>query len=1031
MGAAVVKVMLSLWKLCCTKTIKSETNSIGMALIEIPAGKFTMGSPWGEENRFDDREEQVEVTLTHPFMLGKTEVTQGQWKQVMGTEPWNGQNNVLADNDCPATYVSWDDATKFCGKLTDLERKAGKLKGNEEYRLPTEAEWEYACRAGTTTAYSFYDQTKLDAHAWWGLLDLEAMKCDHSQALVVVEQSAYKVGLKKPNQWGLHDMHGNAWEWCSDWYGGDLPGGTDPIGPKGGSSRVDRGGCWWGSRNYRNGVVPSFRGRNLGFRVVRSQSRPVQLETNSIGMALIEIPAGKFTMGSPWGEENRFDDREEQVEVTLTHPFMLGKTEVTQGQWKQVMGTEPWNGQNNVLADNDCPATYVSWDDATKFCGKLTDLERKAGKLKGNEEYRLPTEAEWEYACRAGTTTAFSFGDESKLNAHAWWGGLDLEAMKAGEIKAGPGNASHEQYSHKVGLKRPNPWGLYDMHGNVWEWCSDWYGKKLLGGADPVGSEAGSARVGRGGSWWSAPSLCRSALRSGDVPSFRNNYLGFRVARSQSETRAERPVQLKTNSTGMALIEIPAGKFMMGSPAWERDRRAGEKQVAVTLRAFMLGKTEVTQGQWKQVMGTEPWNGQNNVLADNDCPATLVSFFDAVEFCKKLTDLERKAGKLKAHEKYRLPTEAEREYACRAGTTTDAWGGLLDFEAIKAVKCEAGPGNAFHEQYPHKVGLKKRNRWGLYGMHGNVGEWCSDWYSEKLLDGTDPVGSVGGSGGPSRRFFCVGFRVARSQSETNSIGMELIEIPAGKFTMGSPADEKDRQPNEEQVAVTLTKPFALGKTEVTQWQWTQVMGTEPWEGEDYIQADNDCPATLVSFFDAVEFCDRLTYLERNAGRLKDSEEYRLPTEAEWEYACRAGTTTAFSFGDESESQLNAHAWWGGDLESMKAVKYEEYPHKVGLKKPNQWGLHDMQGNVGEWCSDWYGGDLPGGTDPIGPKGGSSRVNRGDSWRYYPGRCRSAFRDWDDPSLRFFCIGFRVARSESETNSIGTAPVPRAAAVRIR
>ncbi|MEI6038034.1 MAG: formylglycine-generating enzyme family protein, partial [Planctomycetota bacterium] len=145
----------------------------------------------------------------------------------------------------------------------------------------------------------------------------------------------------------------------------------------------------------------------------------------------------------------------------------------------------------------------------------------------------------------------------------------------------------------------------------------------------------------------------------------------------------------------------------------------------------------------------------------------------------------------------------------------------------------------------------------------------------------------------------------------NSIGMELIEIPAGKFTMGSPAGEKNRQPNEEQVAVTLTKQFALGKTEVTQGQWIQVMGTEPWKGEEYVQVDKDCPATFVSFFDAVGFCDKLTDLERKAGRLKDSEEYRLPTEAEWEYACRAGTTTAYSFGDDAK-ELGEYAWFSGN-----------------------------------------------------------------------------------------------------------------------
>ena len=255
--------------------------------------------------------------------------------------------------------------------------------------------------------------------------------------------------------------------------------------------------------------------------------------TNTIGMELIDIPAGTFTMGSPAGEKDHQPD-EEQVAVTLTKSFWLGKTEVTQGQWQAVMSTEPWKGQQFVQADKDCPATLVSFFDAVEFCETLTDLERKAGKLKANEEYRLPTEAEWEYACRAGTTTAFSFGDESKLNSHAWWGGFDLVALLKDELKAGPGNAGREQYAHKVGLKKPNPWGLYDMHGNVFEWCSDWYSEKLSGGTDPVGPEGGSFRVIRGGSWRYYPGGCRSAYRYDLVPSDRYDGLGFRVARSQS-----------------------------------------------------------------------------------------------------------------------------------------------------------------------------------------------------------------------------------------------------------------------------------------------------------------------------------------------------------------------------------------------------------------------------------------------------------------------------------------------------------------
>ena len=229
--------------------------------------------------------------------------------------------------------------------------------------------------------------------------------------------------------------------------------------------------------------------------------------TNSIGMELIEIPAGKFTMGSPEGEKDRFSDYEDQVRVTLTQPLELGKYEVTQGQWKSVMGTEPWLNQGGVQIGEENPVTYVNWDDATEFCKTLTATERKAGTLKSDEEYRLPTDAKWEYACRAGTKTAFSFGDdESKLGEYARFRGnaVDVERPRA----------------NKVGLKKPNPWGLHDMHGNVCEWCWDWYDEKRSDGTDPVGPEKGLGRVIRGGSWWNDPGSCRSAYLRIDNPAY-------------------------------------------------------------------------------------------------------------------------------------------------------------------------------------------------------------------------------------------------------------------------------------------------------------------------------------------------------------------------------------------------------------------------------------------------------------------------------------------------------------------------------
>ena len=968
----------------------STTNSIGITLLEIPAGRFQMG------------ESGVAMTLTRPIWLGKTEVTQGQWETVMGTKPWSGEVGKSNAN-LPATSVNWSDVTEFCKKLTQHERGSGKLPANEEYRLPTEAEWEYACRAGSTTAFSFGDdESKLANFAWFN---------GNS------EDAAHKVGSKQANPWGLHDMHGNVWEWCSDWHDGKLAGGADPVGPGGGSDRVLRGGGW---RNdpvfcrsaFRFNDVPLNRSGRLGFRVARSQSapvaerrpqgapaepapqiaaaeRPIKLKKNSIGIALLEIPAGKFQMGEGGSA----------VTVTLARPFWLGKTEVTQGQWETVMGTKPWSGSGGK-SDADLPATCVNWDDVTEFCKRLTRRERDNGKLPANEEYRLPTEAEWEYACRAGTTTAYSFGnEESKLGEFCWFLGNSRIA------------------AHAVETKQANPWGLHDMHGNVWEWCSDWYGESLAGGADPVGPGGGVFRVFRGGGWGFNPMNCRSASRGNRAPADRLDYLGFRVTRSQSATVAERPVKLETNSIGIALLEIPAGKVQMG-----------EGGVAVSLtRPFWLGKTEVTQGVWQKVMGIRPGD-QAVGKSDADLPALNVTWDEVTEFCKKLTQLQRGSGKLLANEEYRLPTEAEWEYACRAGTTT-----AYSFGNDESKLGDFGWFSGNSGSAVHKVGTKQANPWGLHDMHGNVLEWCSDWYDVKLTGGADPVGPRGGSlrvnrgGGwrdypmscrsvdrsrlsPSLRNGNLGFRVARSQSaivaerpiklKKNSIGIALLEIPAGKFQMGE---------GDSAVAVTLPRPFWLGKTEVTQGQWEQVMGTKPWSGE-VGKSWADLPATHVNWDEVIEFCKKLTQRERGNGKLPANEEYRPPTEAEWEYACRAGTTTTYSFGDD-ESKLGDFGWSLSN--SSKAV------HAVGTKQPNPWGLHDMHGNVWEWCSDLYDGSLSGGADPVGPGSGSNRVNRGGSWWNDAAYCRPAYRRNDAPSNRSGTLGFRVARSSAQ--AVDAAP----------
>ena len=224
--------------------------------------------------------------------------------------------------------------------------------------------------------------------------------------------------------------------------------------------------------------------------------------TNSIGMEFVLIPAGEFDMGSPSGETDRYGDEGPVHKVKISDAFYLGKYEVTQKQWREIMGDNP----SNYDGDNR-PVEYVSWNDAQDFIKKLNTKE-------STDKYRLPSEAEWEYAARAGSTTRYSFGDiESRLGEYGWY----------------EGNSGDK--THLVGQKKPNPWGLYDMHGNVWEWTQDLYnGDYKVAPADGSAWESGgSSRIFRGGSWLYYARDCRSANRNYYIPDFRNYDLGFRL----------------------------------------------------------------------------------------------------------------------------------------------------------------------------------------------------------------------------------------------------------------------------------------------------------------------------------------------------------------------------------------------------------------------------------------------------------------------------------------------------------------------
>jgi formylglycine-generating enzyme required for sulfatase activity len=594
---------------------------------------------------------------------------------------------------------------------------------------------------------------------------------------------------------------------------------------------------------------------------------------------MVLIPPGTFDMGCWPGSQDACEHYEGPVHsVTLTRPFYMSRYEVTQAQWTATMGSNPSYYQSpseQVPADQvpNRPVEQVSWDMIQAFLG-ATGM-------------RLPTEAEWEYSYRAGTTTAFhsmpgypnGTNDDTLLGSIAWFSG-----NWAGQTRP-------------VGQKAGNGYGLHDMSGNVHEWVNDWWDGYPFGPlVNPSGPSSGTYRALRGGGFGSSSSQCQSFVRFWDIPSYSYVNLGFRVARD--------PVEVPT----LTAVSPPGGSMVGGT--------------LITLTGTnLLGTTSVTVGGATatdvQVVSSTTVTAVTPAGAAGASDVTVTTMDGTAMLADAFTYV-----------------------------TVSSWATLIEALPDPAVVTDAALRSAI----------------------------TATGYAWRVRDTATQI--------------------------------ELVLIPPGTFDMGcSPSIQHECVFFEVPVhTVTLTNAFYMGRYEVTQAQWmARNKGYNPsW----FQSASAEVPVSQVHNRPV----EQVTWLTTYQYFLSDSG-MRLPTEAEWEFAYRAGTTTAFHampdypIGTNDDNQLGTIAWFGSNS--------AEQTRPVGQKAGNGFGLHDMSGNVAEWVDDWfdfgYYASSPS-VNPPGPSDGYGRVVRGGSWAANSGGCRSSAREYRPPFYKpWFYIGFRVVR----------------------
>ncbi|MDD6900411.1 MAG: SUMF1/EgtB/PvdO family nonheme iron enzyme [bacterium] len=426
---------------------------------------------------------------------------------------------------------------------------------------------------------------------------------------------------------------------------------------------------------------------------------------NGVSFEMVKVEGGVFTMGATSEQGGDAANYEKPTHKVTLSSYYIGKTEVTQELWEAVMGKSvsqiaSENRLSTYGVGSKNPMYYISWNDCQEFVTKLNELTGK--------KFRLPTEAEWEYAARGGNKSkGYKYSGSNTIDDVAWY------------------TDNSNSTTQPVGTKAPNELGIYDMSGNVWEWCNDWKGDYSSSSQyNPTGPNSGSCRVYRGGTWSNTAWSCRVSNRNDGTPSLRYNSLGLRLALDVNQT-------FSVNGVSFDMIAVEGGTFTMGATEEQgSDAKNNEKPThQVTLSSYFIGKTEVTQALWEAVMGSNPMS----ISKGANFPVGNVTWEDCQEFITKLNELTGK--------KFRLPTEAEWEYAARGGNKSQGYkySGSNTINDVAWYSSNSGRGL-------QNVATKSPNELGIYDMSGNALEWCSDWFGSYSSDSqSNPIGPDSGS----------------------------------------------------------------------------------------------------------------------------------------------------------------------------------------------------------------------------------------------------------------------------------------------